>query len=291
MVFGIFKKVAISFVSIAATLCSACNILSLSGGGSHGAFQGGVIQNLVESGKKWDAVYGVSAGGLNTGFLSLFPQHSWKDTIKGKMKETWTNINNKNLLHLAFDDTSIYSHKPVKNIIETVVNSSTKAIYIPSFVGITDLISGKFFKITLTSENIVDAMLATSSIPVIFPPVYLANFIAVDGGVQSNEILNVKCSDNTPLHIDLVMCHQPDKDVEKKWDLIKIAARTLNIISNNFNNIVMKGLIDCKNSIDTITIYTPKDNSIPWGSLDFDHGSEMWKIGYTSFDKTDYFLC
>ena len=291
MVFGIFKKVATILFSVAVGVCSACNILSLSGGGSHGAFQGGVIQNLVESGKKWDSVYGVSAGGLNTGFLTLFPQDAWKDLVGGKMRETWSNINNDNLLHFAFDDTSIYSHKPVRNVIETVVNSSSRVINIPAFVGVTDLVSGKFIKLQLDKDNIIDAMLATSSIPVVFPPVKIGNIIAVDGGIQSNEILSIKCSKNENIHIDLIMCHEPDKDVEKDWDLFKILSRTLNIISNNFNNLVMKGLTDCKESKNTVTIYTPKIGSIPWQSLDFNHGAEMWQIGYTSFDKKNYFLC
>jgi len=291
MVFGIFKKVALIIGSVAVGVCSACNILSLSGGGSHGAFQGGVIQNLVESGKKWDTVTGVSAGGLNTGFLALFPQDAWKDLVAGKMRETWSNINNDNLLHFAFDDTSIYSHAPVRNIIEGVFNSSSGRVNIPAFVGVTDLITGNFNKITLTSENIIDAMLATSSIPVVFPPVKLGNIIAVDGGVESNEILSMKCLGDGGIHMDLIMCHPPDSIVEKNWDLFSILSRSINIIYSNFNNIVMKGFVDCKESKNTVSVYTPKPGSVPWGSLDFNHGAEMWQIGYTSFVKNNYYLC
>lgn len=289
MVFGFIKKVALVFASVAVGICSASNILSLSGGGSHGAFQGGVIQNLVESGKKWDTVTGVSAGGLNTGFLALFPQDEWKDLVAGKMRETWSNIHNDNLLHLSFDDTSIYSHTPVRKIIENVFNTSYKDINIPAYVGVTDLISGQFKKIRLTKDNVIEAMLATSSIPAVFPPVKIEGFVAVDGGLQSNEIFHFK--DYEPIHIDLIMCHPPDEIVKKKWDLFNIILRSIDIIYHNYNNIAMKGFIDCKESKNTITIYTPKPGSLSWNILDFNHGAEMWQIGYTSFDKNDYYLC
>jgi len=51
--------------------------LALSGGGSKGAYEAGVIYGLVNNGNpedfQWDAVTGVSVGSINAAGLALFP--------------------------------------------------------------------------------------------------------------------------------------------------------------------------------------------------------------------------
>lgn len=52
-----------------------CNILALSGGGAFGAVEMGILDGLTNSGQApnvYDIVTGISAGGLNAGFLSYY---------------------------------------------------------------------------------------------------------------------------------------------------------------------------------------------------------------------------
>jgi predicted acylesterase/phospholipase RssA len=62
---------------VVAPLCKAaekCNALVLSGGGSNGSWEAGVLWGLVHSGNptdfEWDYVTGISAGSINTAGLA-----------------------------------------------------------------------------------------------------------------------------------------------------------------------------------------------------------------------------
>ena len=49
-----------------------CNILSFSGAGSFGAVEVGILDRMSSSLPTFDMLTGVSAGGLNVGFLSYY---------------------------------------------------------------------------------------------------------------------------------------------------------------------------------------------------------------------------
>ena len=50
-----------------------CRVLAMSGGGSLGAIESGVVSNLVHNyNRSWDFLTGVSAGGLNAGWMRCF---------------------------------------------------------------------------------------------------------------------------------------------------------------------------------------------------------------------------
>jgi predicted acylesterase/phospholipase RssA len=56
--------------------------LCLSGGGSHGAYQVGVLKALSESGRSWDYVSGVSVGSINGIFIAM---HKPEEQKKAQM--------------------------------------------------------------------------------------------------------------------------------------------------------------------------------------------------------------
>ena len=72
----------------------------LSGGGSNGAWEAGVIHGLVNSNSgedyQWDVVTGVSAGSINSAFLSVFDKG---DEVKAAewIVNQWSNLKNDNL--------------------------------------------------------------------------------------------------------------------------------------------------------------------------------------------------
>jgi len=55
-----------------------CYALALSGGGSFGCYETGVIWGLLHYGKpedyQWDVVTGVSAGAIQAGLMSVWPK-------------------------------------------------------------------------------------------------------------------------------------------------------------------------------------------------------------------------
>lgn len=284
-------KILIPFILLLPTIL-ACNILTLSGGGAHGAFQAGVIQKiLLKDNPKWDYIFGVSAGGLNAGFLATRDPTYWDLEIESTLREVWYNTKNKDILHLSFDGISIFQQKPIRNLIERITNNTVGYNFIPSYVGITDLNTGKFFIQLITQQNIVNNLLATSAIPVVFRPVLFDNIIGTDGSVESNEIINQAisfCPKGEPIHMDIIICTPPKLFSSIDINILSIASRTVDIIINDFNDLLMKGLLDCKSSINTATVYLPKNESLPWSSLDFDHGEELWNMEYK---KMNFYLC
>jgi predicted acylesterase/phospholipase RssA len=73
-----------------------CRILSLSGGGAHGSFQGGVLNKLHDRGKKWDIITGVSVGSLNGMMIGMYSQDNQSEGMK-LIHDVWMNITTLNV--------------------------------------------------------------------------------------------------------------------------------------------------------------------------------------------------
>ena len=68
------------------------NLLVLSGGGSYGAFEMGIVSRLIEDENySWDVVTGVSAGSINASYLSTIDKNDIKNHIQ-EFRELWTSI-------------------------------------------------------------------------------------------------------------------------------------------------------------------------------------------------------
>ena len=72
--FSLFSAVMLAGAAAAKDVCRG---LVLSGGGSNGAWEVGVISGFVNSGNtsdfEWDVISGVSAGSINTAALIGYP--------------------------------------------------------------------------------------------------------------------------------------------------------------------------------------------------------------------------
>jgi len=75
-----------------ATAAADCRVLSLSGGGSFGAFEAGVLARMLDDapGLDYDFHLGVSAGALNAGYLATYAQGpaGFADGV-ASLKELW----------------------------------------------------------------------------------------------------------------------------------------------------------------------------------------------------------
>jgi len=76
-----------------------CRILSMSGGGSKGAYEAGVIHTMFNTGilppseNQYDVVSGVSVGAINSGAFSLFAKGD-EIQLGEFMMNLWENITN-----------------------------------------------------------------------------------------------------------------------------------------------------------------------------------------------------
>ena len=164
-----------------------CNILSISGGGSRGGFSASVFQSHLTN-IQFDVMAGISAGALNVMFLSL-------DLNQTKMADDlvniWENIRSDDVfevLPLTFD--SIVNTKPLRNTIDKHRNNRVPVRNV--LISATSLDSGNptHFDTSDLQTDTTEKVMASSAIPILFPPVKINNELLVDGGLLLNSVNN-----------------------------------------------------------------------------------------------------
>jgi len=182
--------------------------LALGGGGARGLSHIGVLKILERENIPIDMIAGTSMGAilgaayalgkdirkiekivkdhsgieeLNIG-LSLFQQSKKKQPFLLKKMSDF--LKKGVLLNLELRKKCLNDGDALKKIIFTLVNNhGFKDTQIPFSAIAADLVSGK--KIVLNQGKLFESILASSSIPGMFPPVHLENRMLVDGGIIS----------------------------------------------------------------------------------------------------------
>ncbi len=164
--------------------------LVLAGGGSRGAVQVGMLAELVDRGIRADRVYGASVGAINGAAYAGNP------TPKGveKMAEIWRNVKGTDIFPRGALDgpwafhqkrAAVHANSGLRAIIEAGVDfEKLEDSTIPLEVVTTSLTDGR--ERWITHGDSVEAILASSAIPSIFPPVVIDGDVLVDGGVVNN---------------------------------------------------------------------------------------------------------
>jgi NTE family protein len=173
---------------------------ALSGGGGKGGFQAGALYELYKNRIKPTVVSGISVGSLN-GIMVATDQYEemkdiWHsitdDQVRQKMNYfayAWRFLKHK--MGLSKSPYGIWSNEPLRNLlIEKILGKTTVCDF---YTGVVDLVKDEFINVhipkgfTFTEDNIdyyADMILASTAIPVIFPPVLHEDKVLVDGGVH-----------------------------------------------------------------------------------------------------------
>ncbi len=152
--------------------------LVLSGGGARGFAHLGVIEALNEVGIIPDVIAGTSAGALAgamycDGFspreiLKIMNSHSRFNLVRPTMP-------NDGLLQIS----------GIEKILDSNLRSKTfEELKIPLYVTTTDLNNGK--AVYFSKGPLLQPLIASSSIPILFKPVIINGIYYVDGGVMDN---------------------------------------------------------------------------------------------------------
>jgi NTE family protein len=149
--------------------------LALGGGGSKGNAHVGVIRRLEKAGVRVRGVAGTSFGGL---IAVLYALGFSPDTIE----DTFASVDQRQFYTRAPNDgPALLGLAGVTRLLEERIGDQTFAdLKIPCVLTAVDLKSGK--EVLLSKGRLVDAMLATISIPGIFPARYVDGLELVDGG-------------------------------------------------------------------------------------------------------------
>jgi NTE family protein len=162
----------------------------LSGGGSLGAVQVGMLQALAEAGIRPDMLIGTSVGAVNAAWIGGRPDHDGALLLG----QVWRGLRRQDIFPLSpwsgargllgrsnhvISNTSLgqvlRKHLPFERLEEAAV---------PVHVIATELKTGR--AVLMSSGPAVPALLASTAIPGIFPPVTIGRRDFIDGGVANH---------------------------------------------------------------------------------------------------------
>jgi NTE family protein len=152
--------------------------LVLSGGGARGFAHIGVVKALQEKNISWDLISGTSAGAMIGVFLA-------DGFSPNEILEIFKEYELLGIFNFFSLKPGLLSLDKLKKLLETNLRSKTfEQLNMPFYVTATDYNSGK--QKIFSSGDLVQPILAASSIPVLFPVVYIEGVPYVDGGISSN---------------------------------------------------------------------------------------------------------
>lgn len=286
-----FKKFLFALTSIF-SLTYSCNVLSFSGGGSFGINEVAILDNLSQNNliPDFDIITGISAGGLNAGYLNFFD-----DISKGidGLKNIYFNIKNDDVYHHdflnIFKNYGVLNNTPLEKTITNMISHLQKTgDKKHTLIGATNVLTGKldiFPFHTLSLKDKINVLMATTAIPFVFSPRIINETIYVDGGTLENEII-VPFSENCQnYNIYLINSHDKFKDVDNIDNFFQYSKRILDIVSNNFDEEINKIRYVCDNHKLNITYCFPNSSLLnKYSILDFDKGKELYELTYNNFE-------
>ncbi|MGB6351116.1 MAG: patatin-like phospholipase family protein [Pseudolabrys sp.] len=168
--------------------------LVLAGGGSFGAIQAGMLHSLATHGIAADMVVGSSVGSLNGAYYAGDP------TLEGieRLEAIWRGLRRRDVFPvglaavLGFLARRNFLVEPggLRALIETNLSyRNLEDAKIPVHIVATDILTGG--TVVLSKGSAAQAIIASASIPVVFPPVRFEGAYLVDGAVSSNTAVKV----------------------------------------------------------------------------------------------------
>lgn len=268
--------------------------LVLSGGGAKGLAQIGVLKALEEAGLRPDLIVGTSMGALiGTLYAADYSPESIDSLVKTvQWNEIYSNnINRKklfvsqksehrnHLLELRFDHSfklSLLSQSYGQQFYDLLIpklahaqlraNGNFDSLSIPVRIIATNLLTGE--KVVFSKGNLVAAIRASCSIPLLFSPVEIDNMLLVDGGLSSNIPIQSAINENA----DFIVAIDVTAPLWRKTDLdnpIRLVDQVI-AIGINHQKIQEKPLADI--------LITPE---LHWlSNTDFENIDSLISAGY-----------
>ncbi|HLV98955.1 MAG TPA: patatin-like phospholipase family protein [Ktedonobacterales bacterium] len=159
----------------------------LLGGGSRGAAQAGAIAAVMEHGVRPDVIIGVSAGAWNGAYLAVDPTPERARALC----DIWAGLRNSDLLgggwwraavSAVSGRASLYSAAGPLGVADRYMEKHTfEDLKIPLHILATNLTTAQ--PMLFSSGRLLPAVLASSAVPGVFPPMVIEGQVYVDGGL------------------------------------------------------------------------------------------------------------
>jgi NTE family protein len=167
----------------------------LSGGGRLGAVQVGMLRALAERGIRPDLLVGTSVGALNAVFVAA---RGTGPAALDLLASTWAGLRREDvfpvrapqlLLALSGARDSLCPPSGLESLVRAHVGfDRLEDAPIPVHLVATDLLSGE--EVLLSDGEAVSAVLASSAVPAVLPPVRRDDRTLVDGGLADNAAIS-----------------------------------------------------------------------------------------------------
>lgn len=186
----------------------------LSGGGVLGAVQVGQLQALFEAGIVPDLIVAASVGAINGATVACTPTPAGV----AELRAVWSRLKSEDIfpgsrlqraVHFVRKGDHLYANSGIRRLVDMMPVRSFEATRIPCHVVASNLRSGK--EHWFSEGLLAPAILASTAIPSIFPPVLVDGELYVDGGLVNNVPISRAVSLGAT-HIFVLTCGAAQQD-------------------------------------------------------------------------------
>jgi NTE family protein len=263
----------------------------LSGGSNRGPLQVGALRAIHEAGIRPAFLVGTSVGAINAAHVSA---RGFSEDSLDALADSWRKVSAKtvypgNLFTMVWrmirKRDSLYSSDGMRQFIDDRLEPGLFAfgqLRLPLYVPAADL---RYNRLFMFGENpntpIVDAVLASASVPVIHPPVRFRDLQLVDGGVLANVAASY-AMDKGANEIYVVNVSSTEQEEEFAEGVVDVAFRTLNTM---LVQSLRRDLTRARES-DAVDLHHVHiaDFRKTWFK-DFSHTEEMFGAGFKAMEQ------
>ncbi len=235
--------------------------IALSGGGIKGLCHAGVLKALEEQGIKPNIISGVSSGAV---VGALYADGYSPDEIAHLFED----LSFRKLTKIQIPDGGFFKIDSFEKFLTKNLRARTfEELRIPLRIVATDLDKGR--SVTFSTGNLIDPILASCSIPVLFSPKVIDGVHYVDGGVLKNfPVTTIRNDCERVIGINA----SPLVADEYKLSILNVATRSYSFM---FKANIFYDKEICDLLIEPIDMGN-------YETFDIDKGREIYELGYKS---------
>ena len=231
----------------------------MSGGGVKGFAHAGALKALEEFGYKPDIISGTSAGAVAGAlYVAGYSPKEICDLFKNKSFSNFTNI--------TIPTSGLFSPaKFVDFLKQKITYANIEDLPIPMRIVATDLDAGKIK--VFTEGSLAERVMASATVPVVFPPTVIDDVHYVDGGIFCNfpvDVIRQDCEKVIGINVS------PLVPTQYKQTIIEIALRSYNFMFRA--NTKEDGML--------CDILVELPDVLQYDMFDLDSIDEIYRMGY-----------
>ncbi len=239
--------------------------LALSGGGIKGMVHAGVLKALEEHNIRPDIISGVSSGAI---VGALYSDGHTPDEIA----DIFENVEFRKMTKLQVPNGGFFKTDPFKKFLGSKLRAKTfEELSIPLRVVATNLDKGK--SVVFSSGNLLQPVMASANVPVLFSPIMINDENYVDGGVFKNfPVSTIRDECETLIGINA----SPMVADEYKKSVLHVALRTYHFM---FKANILADKKMCDYLIEPVDMGN-------YETFETEKGREIFELGYKEAKKS-----